>query len=376
MSVGSFFSNLEIDLGFQKDCLSMRKAADGNYLLMCQYSNRWRDRDTFAHPKGGEIVTREAHERYMRWLDDNPNKAPELWSLHLPGTQRKNIAHWWGFDGNFAFAEFKLTPEEALGVKRFVSIYEPGLSHGFFVLKYDADEGLIQEYITYEISILPLEMAANQWTSFELIEKELTKHMYLSDAQRAALVAMHGEDYVKEFESKSRDFAEVLDRVGIDTKGLKSSVQSDVAERLAKKEEVKEEPKTEAVATGNVTLAAFEALQNDLLGALQRLQETLGGDIKALKGLVEEQAERIDELEGTIEEIEVDDEDKVAQKASAAPRSIFANFMPASVIGQDDTELDTTDKKKLKGPAEAKTRKQGSHMLAGIFGGLNNEDEE
>src|SRR5690606_7010366 len=129
-------------------------------------------------------------------------------------------------------------------------------------LKYDADEGLIQEYITYEISILPLEMAANQWTSFELIEKELTKHMYLSDAQRAALVAMHGEDYVKEFESKSRDFAEVLDRVGIDTKGLKSSVQSDVAERLAKKEEVKEEPKTEAVATGNVTLAAFEALQN------------------------------------------------------------------------------------------------------------------
>lgn len=371
MSVKSFFDNLQIDLGFDKGCVKMRKGPDGNYLLMCQYSNRWRDRDVYSFPqKGGEIITTAAHERYMRWLDENPNKAPELWSVHIPGTQRKNIAHWWGFDGNFAFAEFKLTNEEALGINRFVSIYKPGLSHGFFILKYNFDEGLIEEYITYEISILPVEMAANQWTNFELVQKELMTQMYLQPETRAALVALHGEDYVKDLELKSREFGEMLDKVGVDTKALTTSFQADVEERLKKKKEVEEEKKEEPV---SLTLSALETLQQEIMGAMQRLHETLSGDIKALKAFAEAQAVRIEQLETQVEEIEEDDEDKVAAKAAAAPKSIFAAWMPGSVIDKEETLVSNRDTK-VKGPKQAAAL-NGNHMLAGMFGGLRDEEE-
>lgn len=363
----SFFDKAEIDLSFDEGCIKMRKEA-GEYLLLCQYSNRWRDRDAWSHPeKGGEIITTEAHERYMRWLDENPNKAPELWSLHIPSTQRKNIAHWWGFDGNFAFAEFRLTEEEALGIKRFTTIYKAGLSHGFFILKYDYNEGLIEEYITYEISILPVEMAANQWTNIELIQKGLVENMYLRPEQRAALVTLHGEDYVKELETKSQEFATMLDKVGIDSKALKTAVQSDVDERLAKSK--KEEAQEEKIE--NVPLSALEMLQEDIMGALQRLHDLFTGDVKKLQERIDAQATQIKSLTETVEEIEVDDEDKVAAKAAAAPKSIFANWMPNSVIG-DDTTLVTGRDKKSKGP---KQEPVNGHMLAGLFGGLRNEEE-
>jgi hypothetical protein len=369
MSLKSFFDKLEIDLSFDQGCIKMRKSEAGDYFLLCQYSNRWRDRDAWSHPeKGGEIITTDAHERYMRWLDENPNKAPELWSLHIPGTQRKNIAHWWGFDGSFAFAEFKLSAEEAVGIKRFVSIYKAGLSHGFFVLKYDFNEGLIEEYITYEISILPVEMAANQWTNIELIQKELASNMYLRPEQRAALVTLHGEDYVKELETKSQEFASMLDKVGIDSKALKTAVQSDVDERLAKKEEVVAPVATEA----GVTPAALETLQNDILGALQRLYDTMTLDMKKLQERIDAQAKQIKGLEEQVEIIEEEDEEKVAAKTAAAPKSLFANWLPSSVVG-NETTLVTGRDQKTKGPKQSTVATNG-HMLSGMFGGLRNEE--
>lgn len=120
-------------LVFTKGCLSMRKGDDGDYYLMCQFSNRWRDRDAWSAPwKGGEIITSDAHREFMAYLDNNPELAPALWSYHVPGTARQRRAHWWDFDGDFSYMEFRLNEDEAKGVKRFVDIYEPGLSHGFF----------------------------------------------------------------------------------------------------------------------------------------------------------------------------------------------------------------------------------------------------
>lgn len=389
MSLASFFSSQEIDLSFNQGCLSMTKGADGDYHLMCQYSNRWRDRDTWAHPKGGEILTREAHEKYMDWLNQNPNKAPELWSLHIPGTQRKNIAHWWGFDGNFSYAEFKLTPEEALAVKRFTMIYKAGLSHGFFVLKYSFDDGLIEEYITYEISILPIEMAANQWTSISLIQKELLQNMYLRDDQRAALVALHGEDFVKDLETKSQALGTMLDTVGIDSKALKTRVQETVDEKVGKtasKKKPAKAGKKEEAAAGEaaaeettdevVTVTALETIQQDIMGALQRLNETLGKEIKALKEVVDEQATEIEELQDRLGEVEEDDGDRIEAAAAAAPKSIFAAWMPGSVIGADETIVEGKERKRLtKGPKQAPVNK---HMLSGMFqkGGGYDEDED
>lgn len=84
---------------------------------------------------------------------------------------------------------------------------------------YDEEEALIKSYFSYEVSILPRGMAANQWTTFGLLEKEL-KDMKFSPEKRAGLVALHGEQYVSALEAKSGELAKMLDAVGIDSKQL------------------------------------------------------------------------------------------------------------------------------------------------------------
>lgn len=349
----SFLKNLTENIGqdditFTKGCLSMRKGDGDSYYLMCQFSNRWRDRDAWSAPhKGGEIITSDAHREFMAYLDKTPDLAPALWSYHIPGTARGKRAHWWDFDGDFAYMEFELTREEAEGVKRFTELYEPGLSHGFFVMSYDVDQALIKSYLTYEVSILPREMAANQWTTFGLLE-EGAKDMKFSPEKRQGLVALHGEPYVRALEEKTVELAGMLDKVGIDTKGLGL---------------IEDEPAAPVAVPVAAPVAApvdVKADQSDILAALTRLSEVLGGDIKALSA-------QLSGLITRVEAIEKVDQEKVKAQVAAAPQSIFAQWMPVSVIGNVEAQLDGRSSLAKSGPEE--NLQGGNHMLAGMLPG-------
>lgn len=349
------------DYSFQTDSLILRKSpSTGEYHLMTIYSNRFRDRDSTSFPRlGGEIVSSDGHRKYMAFLDANPGKAPELWSLHLPGTARKNRAHWWDFDGNFAYAEFKLTPEEALGVYQFAQVFEPGLSHGFAVYRYDAEKGIIEEYETYEISILPQEWAANPWTTFTLIRKEL-EDMKLTPEKRAVLVSLHGEEFVNEFEQKSDKLVTVLDALGVDTKSVFS--EKDAAQTDA----TTEVPAATPAAPGATTSVTEEAI----VGALNTLHQALSGEIKSVTAQF---SKTVEELTARINKIESDDTDRVGAKAAAITPSILTAWMPASIIGQSGAAVFATDALHKKGPAE--TLHNSNHVLAGLLDGLGGENE-
>lgn len=328
------------DYSFETDCLRLTKdQSTGDYHLMTIFSNRFRDRDMHAFPeKGGEIISTAAHRKYMAYLDANPDQAPELWSLHIPGTERENRAHWWDFDGDFAYAEFKLTPEEALGVYTFAQQYEPGLSHGFAVYEYDEKEGVIEDYITYEISILPNEWAANPWTTFGLIRKEL-ENMKLTPEKRAALVALHGEGYVAKLESDTGELAKTLGALGVDTKDI-----------FVKEEET---PAAEPATTTETPAAPAPAVTEEaIVAALNTLHMALSGEIK---GLV-----------ARIEKLEAQDTDRVAAKAAAATPSVLASWQPQSVTQAQKNGIYAQDPLYQKEPVQAAAN--GGHWFNGFLG--------
>jgi hypothetical protein len=337
----------EVDYSFELDCLKMRKdASTGKYFLMCIYSNRFRDIDKGSAPlHGGEILADAAHQEFMEFLDANPSEAPELWSLHVPGTQRKNRAHWWAYDGAFAYAEFVLEEDEARGIAQFAKQVTPGLSHGFHILKYDFENAVIEKYRTNEISILPLDWAANPWTSVEMIRKELEMGKFPKE-KRELLVTLHGEDFAVELEEKSMTTDAVLTAAGVDTKAL-------AAINAKQNEEVEVE---------------IELDETGIVEALQALEQTLGGDIKALATAFKAMAVKIEEHDALLAEVieEVEDEEEAVQ--AAAPLGLLASFRPKSVIGNLSAEIPATDPLKKKQPKQAAAASK--HMLAGLVDGL------
>ena len=95
----SFLKNLTENIGqdditFTKGCLSMRKGDGDSYYLMCQFSNRWRDRDAWSAPhKGGEIITSDAHHDCMAHLDKTPDRSPSRCVVDRPRTARRIALH-------------------------------------------------------------------------------------------------------------------------------------------------------------------------------------------------------------------------------------------------------------------------------------------
>lgn len=348
------------DLTFSSGGLTLRKSADNRYFLLCSYSNKYRDIDSASAPhKGGEIISDAAHRKFMAYLDSHPDQAPELWSLHVPGTARERKAHWWDYDGTFSYVEFELTQKEATKIALFAKKYTPGLSHGFEVLQYDQDNAVIEEYITHEVSILPLEWAANPWTTIEMIKKEYT--MKFTPEKRAALVELHDEEFVTAAEANAKTREDLLEAVGLDKKNL-SFVEDEAAENAA-----------ETTVTTSVS-------EQDFIAALNAMNIVHNDDIKALNEAYTKQigdlTQRIEALEDRLGEYE--DEETVA-KAAALPPSVLATWRPQSAIGQMQARVAAGDSRGTrKGtPAGQKNgQEHNGHMLGGLISSLYNGEEE
>ena len=100
------------------------KTASG-YRWLGWVSNKFIDRE-------GEILTDKAHSDFVAWLDQNPQAAPQLWTYHIPGTQRENKADFWAYLNGFLLLGGKLTDSEAELLQKAGDL---GMSHGFYVLE-------------------------------------------------------------------------------------------------------------------------------------------------------------------------------------------------------------------------------------------------
>lgn len=190
--------------------MKMLKGADGSYRWFGWASNKFRDRDTAKHPLG-EIITDAAHKEFIEYLNANPDKAPEWWTWHTP--VRKSRADWWDYADGYLLMSGPASEEDAKG---YLDTNEPiAMSHGFHTLKRDSAKGLIQSYRSFEVSDLPPDAAANPYTNFEMVRKELAM---LTKEKRDYLVKRLGEDRVKVIEQDTAQMSKALEDAGVEWK--------------------------------------------------------------------------------------------------------------------------------------------------------------
>ncbi len=246
------------------------KDAQGNWRWMTLTSNMWRDRD-------GEIIPAAAHEENVAHAESTKD-MPELRLWHVPGS-RVGVADWadfahgfllhsGGFDkGMKGVAESLAASEEPLGV-----------SHGFY---YEKDEGsdTYTSYRDFEVSVLPLEKAANPWTEFTADNtKEVA--MGLTDERRGFLVEHMGEDQVTALEKLLEEKEQDLKDGKVDFK----EVLAEAIEAAPESDPDPAEGEVEgAVNAGITSLATVIEAQGTQLAEIATAQAEQGEAIKALK---------------------------------------------------------------------------------------------
>ena len=289
------------------------KDSEGHSHWFGVVSNKFRDRDTRRHAVG-EIITEAAHKEYVAYLDLNPAQAPELWTWHTPGTARKSRADWWDYTGDgFLVMSGPLTDDEA---KAFEANELLGMSHGFYPLERDEKQGLILKYRTFEVSELPPQFVANEWTDFAAIRKELT--MAFNPDKRAALVKRFGEAKVAEREGKTGEMAKALEAIGAEWKDTQPPVT--------------EPPPADK--TGN-----SETLEHVLAALnLPELQKGIAA-ISEQAALVPKLQAQLKTLEDKIAALNKSDDEKIAEKLAPKVKPFDWGFRasadPSTAINKD-----------------------------------------
>ena len=257
-----------------KSAFQVFKDLSGQWRWFGWVSNKWVDRE-------GEILVDAAHKDFVEWLDRHPERAPELWLYHARGTAHKNRADWWDYKNGFLMFSGILTDEEA---KRYKGNREPlGMSHGFWV--YKRIGRYITKYRTFEVTVLPLNRAANIHTGFSILEE--MKMEKFNPHQREFLVGKLGEELVSKLETNTEEQARLLEEAGVDQKALADEYNA----LVQSEQDATVKPMIKAVADGVVKELKLEetfALITERLNALTSLQkelEALKAEVKGLKEL-------------------------------------------------------------------------------------------
>lgn len=183
--------------------------SDGQHYFYCRDTNVFEDREA-------DVLTEKAHREYIAFLDDNPQYAPWLYIAHLKATKHENRACWWAYADGFTHFIYPLTEDENKGIENFIEAgYIPAMSHGFYVLEYeDTTPRQITKYRSFEKSILPVEMAANQNTTFHLVKNGEISMKSFDENTKRLLIDMHGKEYADMIEQQTALEAKELLEMG------------------------------------------------------------------------------------------------------------------------------------------------------------------
>jgi hypothetical protein len=323
-------------------------------------TNRWRDRDEAADPEhGGEILTDASHKDFVEWVDKNPEKRmPQLWPWHTKELAHKHRADWLDYAHGFLMMSGPLEKDEAEAIEKVAEKWDLGMSHGFYPVDREKDGGLITKYRSFEVSYLPIEHTANQWTDFMTIMKEVSA---MSEEKREVLRTLAPEGFVDEVFGNAEKTEALLDSADVETKeGGEAPAEEAVEAEAVAEETPAAEPEveaetveaesaaeTESEATEEVVekeASEVEALRTEVGEAL----DVIGGAVKNVTEMVEGIAEKIDSDEEAEAKAKAEEEEEIAELTPAA--SLVAQAKRA--IGQEETAVEDDDELAKKGPEE------------------------
>lgn len=301
MGIGSMEKN--------RNALIIEKDQQGSWRWVGFPSNNFIDLDA-------EIISEKAHLEYVDWVNKNMDVSPMFVTWHTPGTMREKPVDFVGYENGFLIMSGPLTEGEAGALFALQKETDLGMSHGSFALERDPnDKRVITKYRMYEVSDLPLENAANPFTEFAILTKEvgMDKLAYLS--------TIIGSDRAKAILEKMGEKQNELKEADVETKETQAAPET-------KKEEKKPE-----VTNFDVLWKAMEE-KMDLPG----LNETIA--------MLKEDHEKVTTLEDMIKAMNTDNDEKLAQMISAPAERRFA----WSKASESDKNLlkETAEDQKLK----------------------------
>lgn len=312
------------------------KTKGGGYRWLAIYSNNYRDRD---NPP--EIISSEAHERYVKEVDAGLWPKPILEFWHVKGT-RFGAADMVAYepDTGFAIATGTIDKGHERQAERLKELIDKGedirVSHGFpeaLIERENRDKSVITRYVTQEISVLPGRAAANALTGFSIDKKEVTMPLPEKKKQFLSEVGEFTDDQIKQLETDFQDKAKEGEKLE----------RKETAEAPAPEPEAEAAPEIakEEVVEGIVE-AVKPLMENDAA------QET---EIKQLKT-------RVEELETIVKELKKEDDVKMAEKAAETPKLSIAAMVVKSMESRR-VAVAKDDPLKKAGPVMPKEQKSG-----------------
>lgn len=278
-----------ITVGVEKG-IHIEKDAKGDWRWIGRPSNNFVDWQ-------GDIMSRESHQKYTAWLDENPEMAPQFMKWHTAGTARENPVDFWMEHEGALIMSGILTEDEAAQILRMQKQVDLGMSvQGIGMRLNKENPHVITDYWLYEVSDLPLEKAANPFTSLETITKEagMDKLEYLTEM-------MGSEERAKAYLKKTGQMQADLQATGITSK-------EKAEEKPATGDGQTETPETpEALDVKKLVTELAKQLKDEL-------------DIDGLNEFVaqaQEDHEKVNVLEGLVKELRQSDDEKLAAQLTA-----------------------------------------------------------
>ncbi len=324
----------ESEPSHRSNYLLVTKDTEGNLRWLTLFTNKFEDREK-------EIFSADAHVEYEAWVDRS-KQYPSLRVWHMPGTDLGKADVVTYADG-FMLASGTFYEKSLDVAEKLAGMSDLGVSHGYIYRDEDLIDGVYTHYRTFEISVLPMEAAANSWTAFTLESLQKEVAMGIDETKRTFFVDLLGEERVKVLEEALPQLNKDLENAGVAWKDLTEALSGDgEGEGEEKTEETpKDEEKKEEVSEGESEgdekkePAAVGALDDK---ALDAIKAALTPILEPLAGAVKEIQEKVAELEKT-------DDEKVAAKMQQAKQT--ANGKKASESDKnvvDGDKLDQADK--------------------------------
>lgn len=308
-----------------RNAIQIEKDQNGNWRWVGWVSNNFIDYD-------GDIISEDAHKEYVEWWEKNKDLSPAFLSWHTPGTARENPVDFMTYESGFLIASGILKEEEAATLLKAKALTDIGMSHGTFVLERDKDDPrTITKYRMYECSDLPLENAANPFTNFYTISKEVAemdKKKYLAEILGSDEKA---EKYLAATQKKSKE----LKDAGIENKEQEGA---EVPEQQPI-EPAPVEPVPEPTPVEQKTAEVDKVVE----AVMKALPEAI--DLEGLNTFVaqaKESIEKVTILEEVVKSLQGDQDEKLAEIIS--PRFAWSKAVEKRASEADDTKIKKEDK--------------------------------
>lgn len=270
------------------------KDANGDYRWLGIYSNTLVDREA-------EAFSEEAHRDFEAYVDETGD-FPELRIWHEPAAVI-GVSDVLAYDTNgymLASGTFNELGETlAPHLKSFDGVW--GMSHGYRYHKGDLREGVYHRYRSFEVSVLPLDAAANLKTGFDL---EGMDTMALRKDKRDLFAKLGGDEFAKGLESRMESFAKDADPEML-------TALKDLLETVGEPAEIETPPNPAEKATEPPAEQPQDGGVADALKAMAESMKGIGEGLAAVNA-------KLDSHDAAIAELRKSDDEKISKAWGAA----------------------------------------------------------